>query len=67
MAASTHEPYYMTTRDFEAWSPPLPLELPPEDAGRSVIDLFLLLGAAGTRAGTLHSARALERAVNSVS
>jgi len=47
MAASTHEPYYMTTRDFEAWSPPLPLELPPEDAGRSVIDLFLLLGAAG--------------------
>ncbi|EOD19927.1 hypothetical protein EMIHUDRAFT_208637 [Emiliania huxleyi CCMP1516] len=48
MAASTHEPYYMMTRDFEArspplppelrskdaaWSPPLPLELPPEDAG----------------------------------
>ncbi|EOD37900.1 hypothetical protein EMIHUDRAFT_454738 [Emiliania huxleyi CCMP1516] len=33
--------------DETAWSPPLPLELPPEDAGRSVIDLFLLLGAAG--------------------
>jgi len=43
MNASKHEPWRLTTTDFVVWTAPERIELPPDDANHSVIDLFPLL------------------------